>query len=157
MKRPWNLANLPVYSLATYGESKVNMNICTYVSAVSMNPKHFMVAVYHHTQSLYNIQQSNTAVLQLLGSEHISLVNTLGKKSGLHYNKESYLAKKKQLEIWEGLQVLTNSAAWIKLKKRWAKEAGDHTMFLFDVVAFKTNHKNILTLDDLRDKKLIRS
>jgi flavin reductase (DIM6/NTAB) family NADH-FMN oxidoreductase RutF len=59
--------------------------------------------------------------------------------------------------MWEGLQVLTNSAAWIKLKKRWAKEAGDHTMFLFDVVAFKTNHKNILTLDDLRDKKLIRS
>ena len=47
MTRPWNLLNLPVYSLATYQGEKVNMNICTYVSAVSMKPKQYMVAVYH--------------------------------------------------------------------------------------------------------------
>ncbi len=156
MKRPWNIPNLPVYSLATYHEQKVNMNICTYVSAVSMNPKRYMVAVYHQTKSLFNIQQSNTAVLQLLNKDHVSLVNTLGKKSGYHYDKQSYLAKRKHIAKWEGLPVLTNCAAWMKLKTLWAKNAGDHTLFLFDVVTFKTNHENILTLDDLRERKLIR-
>lgn len=42
MKRPWNLANVPVYSLATYAGQKVNMNICTYVSAVNMKPKRYI-------------------------------------------------------------------------------------------------------------------
>jgi flavin reductase (DIM6/NTAB) family NADH-FMN oxidoreductase RutF len=156
MKRPWNLADLPIYSLATYDGNKVNMNICTYVSAVSMKPKRYMVAVYHHTQSLANILKSKTAVLQLLGKEHISLVNTLGKKSGKQYDKENYLARKKQLEVWSDRKVLTNCAGLMEIEKIWSKDAGDHTLFLFDVKRFQTNHENILMLDDLRQKKLIR-
>jgi flavin reductase (DIM6/NTAB) family NADH-FMN oxidoreductase RutF len=156
MKRPWNLADLPIYSLATYDGEKVNMNICTYVSAVSMKPKRYMVAVYHDTQSLDNILKSKTAVLQLLGKEHISLVNVLGKKSGQLYDKQAYLIKKKQLEVWNDKKVLTSCAGLMELEKRWSKEAGDHTMFLFDVKRFQTNHKKVLMLDDLREKKLIR-
>lgn len=156
MKRPWNLANIPVYSLATYAGECVNMNICTYVSAVSMDPKRYMVAVYHNTQSLHNIQRSDIVVLQLLGKQHFALVNTLGKKSGKSYNKEKYLTKKKELEIWDDKLVLSNCAAWVKLEKRWEKNAGDHTIFLFDVIGFKTNHDNLLMLDDLREKKLVR-
>ena len=39
MKKPWNRINIPVYSVSSkYGE-KQNMHICTYVSAVSMQPK----------------------------------------------------------------------------------------------------------------------
>ena len=157
MKRPWNLSNLPVYSLATYDGGRVNMNICTYVSAVSMTPKRYMVAVYHNTQSILNTQKSNTAVLQLLSQQHLPLVNVLGKKSGKRYDKHSYLIKKKLVGTWEGMPVLSNCAAWVKLEKLWAKEAGDHTMYLFDVVAFKTNHEDVLTLDHLREKKLIRN
>ena len=156
MKRPWNLANIPVYSLATYDGGRVNMNICTYVSAVSMDPKRYMVAVYHNTQSLHNIHQSETVVLQLLGKHHLALVNVLGKKSGKSYNKEQYLTKRRQLEIWDDKLVLSHCAALVKLEKRWAKEVGDHTMFLFDVTGFKTNHDNLLMLDDLREKKLVR-
>ena len=45
MKRPWNIISPPVYSLVTYDEEgKVNMNICTYVSAVSMKPKMYSIA-----------------------------------------------------------------------------------------------------------------
>ena len=156
MKRPWNLSNLPVYSLATYQETKVNMNICTYVSAVSMNPKRYMVAVYHHTQSLQNIIGSKTAVLQLLGKQHLSLVNTLGKKSGVDYDKERYLKAKELLQIWNDRNVLTNCAALIEVEKIWNKDAGDHTLFLFDVVGYRTNHQNVLMLDDLRERKLVR-
>ncbi len=156
MKRPWNLSNIPVYSLATYDGEKVNMNICTYVSAVSMKPKRYMVAVYHHTKSLENIIKSKTAVLQVLGKEHISLVNVLGKKSGLRYDKQTYLLKKKCLEIWNDKPVLPDCAGLMELEKLWTKDAGDHTVFLFDVKRFQTNHENVLMLDDLREQKLIR-
>ncbi len=156
MKRPWNLSNLPVYSLATYNGQRVNMNICTYVSAVSMKPKRYMLAVYHHTQSLQNILNSQIAVLQLLGKQHLSLVNVLGKKSGQYYNKETYLRKKKSLSVWNDKTVLTNCAGLMELEKIWSKDAGDHTMFLFDVKRFSTNHENVLMLDDLREKKLVR-
>lgn len=155
MTRPWNLPNLPVYSLATYQGEKVNMNICTYVSAVSMKPKRYMVAVYHGTQSIENITASKTAVLQLLGVQHVSLVNTLGKKSGLRYDKENYLTKKKLITLWHDKKVLTHCAGLMELEKLWAKDAGDHTMFLFDVKRFQSNHKSVLTLDDLREKGLI--
>jgi flavin reductase (DIM6/NTAB) family NADH-FMN oxidoreductase RutF len=156
MKRPWNLPNIPIYSLATYDEEAVNMNICTYVSAVSMTPKRYMLAVYHNTKSLKNILKSKTAVLQILGKQHISLVNVLGKKSGLLYNKQNYLIKKKYLEIWNSRAVLKNCAGLLELEKIWSKDAGDHTMFLFNVKRFQTSHENVLMLDDLREKKLIR-
>ncbi len=156
MKRPWNLANIPVYSLATYKGEKVNMNICTYVSAVSMKPKRYMVAVYHETQSLHNILDSKTTILQLLGKQHVSLVNVLGKKSGLRYDKESYLNKKKCLYLWNDKKVLTDCAGLMEIEKIWSKDAGDHTMFLFDVKRFQTNHEDILMLDDLREKGLVR-
>ena len=156
MKRPWNLSNIPVYSLATCEGEKLNMNISTYVSAVSMNPKRYMVAVYHSTQSLQNMRNSKTAILQLLGKQHLSLVNTLGKKSGHQYDKEAYLKKKRLLEVWNDKRVLTNCAAVMEVEKIWSKDAGDHTMFLFDVTRFRTNHGNVLMLDDLREKKLVR-
>jgi flavin reductase (DIM6/NTAB) family NADH-FMN oxidoreductase RutF len=156
MKRPWNLADLPIYSFATYDGDKVNMNICTYVSAVSMKPKRYTVAVYQNTQSLDNIHKSKIAVLQLLGKQHISLVNVLGKKSGQRYDKQAYLIKKKQLESWNDKKVLTSCAGLMELEKIWSKEAGDHTLFLFDVKRFQTNHENILMMNDLREKGLVR-
>jgi flavin reductase (DIM6/NTAB) family NADH-FMN oxidoreductase RutF len=156
MNRPWNLSNIPVYSLATYQGDGVNMNICTYVSAVSMTPKRYLIAVYHQTKSLENISKSKTAVLQILGQQHVSLVNVLGKKSGLQYDKQNYLTKKKCLELWNDRAVLKNCAGLLELEKIWAKDVGDHTLFLFDVKRFQTNHEEVLMLDDLREKKLVR-
>ena len=44
MKRPWNIVDHAVYSLVSYdNENNINMNICTYVSAISMKPKVFMI------------------------------------------------------------------------------------------------------------------
>ena len=51
MRRPWNIINLPIYSLQTVDSNgKLNMNICTYVSVVSMKPKIYSIAIY----SLFN-------------------------------------------------------------------------------------------------------
>ena len=156
MKKPWNLPDLPVYSLATYAEGGFNMNICTYVSAVSMKPKRFMVAVYEGTKSLENMLVSEYAVLQLLHASQGPLVRPLGKKSALHYDKQSYLHKKNALAEWENYTVLKDASAWMLLRKLDSMPAGDHRMFLCDVVKHRVNiPEPLLTLDALREQKII--
>lgn len=156
MKRPWNLINLPVYSLATYGGEKVNMNICTYVSAISMNPKKYSVAVYENTRSLSNLESSEQAVLQLLHSSQFGLVKMLGHKSGNHFDKQNYLQQRDLLENWEGQAVLKNTSAKLLLKKSSRQKTGDHDLFIFDVLKYKSHSADYLTMDILRQKKLIR-
>lgn len=156
MKKPWNITNLPVYSLATYEEDKVNMNICTYVSAVSLSPKQYVVAVYHGSKSLENLLVSKTAILQLLHVSHVELVTMLGKKSGVNYDKEKFLRNSGRLQLWKDYDVLGGASALLLLKKKWSRITGDHTLFLFDVLVSKTFNYEVLTMDHLREKKLIR-
>jgi hypothetical protein len=92
MRKPWNLPSYPVYSLITesaeekYSQTEMfsrfprNMNIMTYVVPVSMNPKHYIIALYHGTQSLSNWQSTHRGILQILAPTHSSLVRVLGKK-----------------------------------------------------------------------------
>ncbi len=156
MKKPWNLPDLPVYSLATTGVVGFNMNICTYVSAVSMKPKRFMVAVYHGTRSLENMLAEQQAVLQLMDASQTGLVRTLGKKSALHFDKQSWLRKKDVLTEWQGFTVLKDAAAWMLLQKLWYKDAGDHVLFLFDVLKYQVNTPdNLMTINTLRENKII--
>ena len=53
----------------------------TYVIPVSMKPKHYIIALYHDTQSLMNWEKQHKGVLQILAPIHAPLVRTLGKKS----------------------------------------------------------------------------
>jgi flavin reductase (DIM6/NTAB) family NADH-FMN oxidoreductase RutF len=145
-----------VYSLVTYDGEKVNMNICTYVTPVSMKPKQYVVGVYHKTRSLRNLLKNKSVVLQLLHKSQVKLVNTLGKKSGITYDKDHYLRRYNHLENWKGYEVLRNTPARLLLKKRWVKTTGDHTLFLFDVVAHQSFDQEILTLQHLRENGLVR-
>tara|TARA_Y100000766_G_scaffold134425_1_gene115740 strand:- start:733 stop:1209 length:477 start_codon:yes stop_codon:yes gene_type:complete len=157
MKRPWNIVDHAVYSLVSYDNAnKINMNICTYVSAISMKPKVFMIAIYYGTKTYDNLLNSKSFVLQVLSKKNIGLVRTLGKKSGLKIDKEKYL-KKKKLVSWKDFEILPEICATIELKKHSViKNHADHAICLFDVASFKTfSEKNILTTKDLKDKKII--
>lgn len=157
MKRPWNFIDTPVFSLATYDADLVtNMNICTYVSAVSMQPKQYMVAVYHHTQTFRNIAQNDMAVLQLLHASQYFLIKKLGQTSGLSFSKEDYLHKKSLLDSWKNYKVLKNVSARLLLHKTNQVAGGDHDIFLFSVIAYQVFNYDYLHLDTLKDKKLIR-
>lgn len=168
MKRPWNLINVPVYSVSSRKDYITNMNICTYVSAVSMEPKRYMVAVYHNTQTIENIQNKNEFVLQLLAESQYGLVRNFGQKSGKMFDKQGFLNRKNQNKIaekenpyaivfWNNFEVLSNAVSLILLKPIQIIPAGDHDMYLCDVVSFENlNDSSILTLDVLRQKKLIR-
>ncbi len=168
MKKPWNLVNVPVYSISTIDNGIVNMNICTYVSAVSMSPKRYMVAIYHNTKTHAVAAQNQLFVLQLLSEKQYGLVKNFGQKSGISFDKHGFIQRKNALKLdskenpyatylWNGHSVLTNAVAVLLLKPIQIIPAGDHDMFLCDVLSYKNQNDNqILTLDTLRAKKLIR-
>jgi flavin reductase (DIM6/NTAB) family NADH-FMN oxidoreductase RutF len=156
-KKPWNRINLPVYSISSKDEAgNGNMNICTYVSAVSMQPKRMMLAVYNHTQTLHNVELGKPVVLQLLSKEQYNLVTLLGKQTGKKINKLQRLQKRKLVEEWNGFFILKDALAVMLLTLIVKLPAGDHCMFLYDVTAYKNLQEGEpLTLDELRQRKLI--
>ena len=87
MRRPWNLNDTCIYSLATYHNEQVNMNICTYVIPISMKPKWYAIAIYNNTKSLQNMQNSQYCVLQYLQVSQYNLVNHLVTELGQMANQ----------------------------------------------------------------------
>jgi flavin reductase (DIM6/NTAB) family NADH-FMN oxidoreductase RutF len=157
MQRPWNIPNSAVYSLATIdADGKLNMNICTYVTAISMQPKMYAIAVYENTKTLENIQNGSSCVLQLLSSDQFGLVNYLGKKSGNIYDKESYLQKKDLLDEWFSFKILKNISAVVSLSKVQSTLHGDHHLMVFNADKYKSFSSNYLTTEILNQHKIIR-
>ena len=157
MKRPWNIINSPVYSLATYGRDGVNMNICTYVMPVSMQPKMYCIGIYYGTKTQDNLIRTKQAVLQLLHKDQISLVRTLGKKSGRDIDKKAYLEKKDLLHDWHGFNTLKNTCALLELEKTQTLSIeGDHEVAIFKVNKANTiEDQHILMFQDLIAERII--
>jgi flavin reductase (DIM6/NTAB) family NADH-FMN oxidoreductase RutF len=155
MRKAWNLPDLPVYSLATYHDGQVNMNICTYVTAVSLDPKIMMVAVYHNTKTLENLQKSDKTVLQILHQDQVGLVRMLGKKTGITYNKNAYLYKKNLITLWNEYPVLQGACAYMELEKMTAMTTGDHDACFFRVLRSKSAREEVLTTGHLRKLSII--
>lgn len=157
MKRPWNRTDLPVYSISSKYKNNFNLNICTYVSGASMSPKRMTVAIYKGTKTLELAQKEKSIVLQLLSSKQISLVKILGFKTGNEYDKIAYLQKKGLMGEWKNFKILKDALAYIHLNQLEELDAGDHILFLYDVVGFYNNlDAKELTLNELRMKKIIR-
>jgi flavin reductase (DIM6/NTAB) family NADH-FMN oxidoreductase RutF len=158
MKRPWNIPDLQVYSLVTYDRNRLNMNICTYVSAMSLKPKIFAIGIYQGTQTLHNIQNGKTAVLQVLTTEHTHMVRTLGKKSGKNFDKDSWLRNNTKLEKWKGFEVLPGCAGLMKLEKESFLTTGDHDLYIFGLVHFSSPKikSKLLTTRILSENQIIR-
>jgi flavin reductase (DIM6/NTAB) family NADH-FMN oxidoreductase RutF len=133
------------------------MHICTYVSAVSMQPKRMMVALYHGTKTLENALANPHMVLQLLAAEQYNLVNQLGKQSGHAIDKIARLQKRQLLHTWRGFYILREALAVMELRAVHQAHGGDHRLFICDVLS----HKNLkngdpLTTQILHEKKIIR-
>lgn len=157
MRRPWNIVDVPVYSLATYAGEMVNMNICTYVTAISMKPKLYAIGVYYNTKTLDFLGSSDMAVLQILSKKNIGLVRYLGKKSGKKVDKQKYLERKNGLIQWKGRSVLKDACAYLELEVVDRKNIqGDHELFWFQARSYRTvSDYNVLMYQDLVDQKII--
>ena len=158
MKRPWNIVNPAIYSLITYDENNnLNMNICSYVSAASLKPKIYSIAVDYSTKTYENLKLNSSVVLQLLSKSHLKIIRKLGKTSGYIFNKEKYLKSKNMLDNWRKNIVLKDTCALIELKKfNEINIKGDHAIFTFSVSNYTTLLEDgILTFRDLIDNKII--
>lgn len=158
MKRPWNIINPAIYSLITYDDNgKLNMNICSYVSAVSLKPKLYILAIDYSTKTYENLKQNSVVILQLLNQSHLKIIRKLGKSSGHSIDKEKYLSSKNLLDKWKSNTVLKDACALMELKKTSEINIeGDHAIFTFGVLKFTTLSENhILTFKDLIDNKII--
>ncbi len=138
------------------------MNIVTYASVVSMQPKQFVIAVYNGTKTLGHVQQDPHFVLQLLADDQYNLVTLLGRHSGHSINKIERLKKRELISYWNGFPVLKDALAWMELKGVHLNtnaflSKSDHQLFLCDVIAYKNvKQGHALTVDTLRQKKIVR-
>lgn len=155
--RPWNQPNLPVYSLSTLDPDSgtPNMNICTYVSAITMDTKRFMIGVYKGTKTYRNLCKSNQAILQILSQDNLNLVRKLGKTSGKDSDKLKYL--KDSLSTYKDISYLKDCTAFMYLKTEDICEVGDHDIWIMEVIKSKSlnNPKDILYTYDLKEAKII--
>lgn len=158
MKKLWNIPDMPVWSISTCNtDGASNMNICTYMTPVSMQPKKYVIAVYPNTQTYNNIQHSKYVIAQLLSEEQAVLVRRLGKKSSLLFPKkmQPILAS---TAIDGKLHFLTQSIGYFILKKETALlTAGDHDIAVFSVekTVYLNPLKKVLTLAYLKEKNII--
>ena len=159
MRKLWNRPTLPIWSVSTVDTAgQGNMNIATYVSAVSLNPKLMTIAVYKNTKTLENILATKQCLLQLLSFELAPVVRVCGKLSGNDIDKITRLKKRYELVELDGYWYFTKAAGIMQLELIDQHQvAGDHDLCTFSV----TSHKNlvdseILTTDTLRELGIIR-
>jgi flavin reductase (DIM6/NTAB) family NADH-FMN oxidoreductase RutF len=156
-KKPWNRTSQPVYATCSGSEGDFNMHIISYATPISMQPKQYIVGIYHGTKSLELIEKNPVFILQLLDQQQSNLIQLLGKQSGRSINKIERLRKRKLLSAWNDYPVLTDALSVLQLKVSSTLEGGDHKVFLCEVMAWKNlNEGTPLTLDYLREKKIIR-
>lgn len=161
MRKIWNRPNMPVWSLVTRDQDdRANMNICTYVTSVSMKPKLMLVAVYKNTKTLENltISPKEPVLLQLLTESLAPVVRICGQQSGMVIDKISRLSKRYDLALDGQLPYFTRAAGYMVLHNQIVSEiAGDHVLYTFSVAYHKTiSSESVLTTDFLREYKLIR-
>lgn len=156
MRRPWNIVNHPVYSLATYHEDTYNMNILTYATAISMKPKLYGISVYTPSLSLEYMRATGWGILQFLSRDHLGLIRPLGKKSGRTYNKIKYLESKGWVGSWRGHKVLEGCTAYVLVRIQQEIETGDHQLMICKAEKYQTcNETDTLMFDDLIKAGLI--
>ena len=134
------------------------MNICTYVTAVSLEPKLMMVAVYKNTQTLKNVAVGKIILLQLLGEDLAPVVRVCGQMSGKHIDKISRLKKRYELKEEAGLHYLSEAAGFMLLEvEQLLETSGDHYLLVGKVLKAKNLHdKTILTTTFLKTNGYIR-
>jgi flavin reductase (DIM6/NTAB) family NADH-FMN oxidoreductase RutF len=134
------------------------MNICTYVTAVSLEPKLMMVAVYKNTQTLKNVAVGKIVLLQLLGEDLAPVVRVCGQLSGKDIDKISRLKKRYELKEEAGLYYFKEAAGFMELQiEQLIETSGDHDLLVGKVLKAKNLHdKIILTTTYLKANGYIR-
>jgi flavin reductase (DIM6/NTAB) family NADH-FMN oxidoreductase RutF len=158
MRKLWNHAPYPIWSLSTLDNTGTcNMNICSYVTPISMKPKEFIVGIYYNTQTFENISKTKHGLLQLLAKDQDHLVRQLGKKSSLKTNKMKKILKEESVGTHNSYTYLQECIGYIELEfYKIIKTSGDHAIGIARMKSHTSlQNKQTLTLQDLQEKNII--
>lgn len=135
-----------------------NMNICTYVTSISMEPKLMLVAVYKGTKTLENLTQNRKALLQLLTQPLAPAVRICGQQSGKKITKIPRLQKRFEMNEHNGLPYFKDAAGFMEvLFTDPVAVEGDHVLYYGQVLHAKNLHDiPLLTTEYLKENKFTR-
>jgi flavin reductase (DIM6/NTAB) family NADH-FMN oxidoreductase RutF len=126
-----------VYVVTTRVGEKINGMTAAWVSQVSLKPLLVMVSIapprYTHTL----IQESGVFAINVLASDQVELAKRFGYKSGRKVDKCAGLD---WVTAASGAPVLPQAHAYLDLKLVHTFTAGDHTLFVGEVVEAKILH-----------------
>ncbi len=147
--------NYEIHAISTVFETHTNANIAAWVMQSAMKSKYFVVALYHPDYTLELVRQSGILNINLLAMDQYRLVNSLGRKSGRELNK---LEKIPHGFDQRGCPYLKESVGYFKCEVERSVNGGDHEIMVCKVISSHHLHpeKQVLTLDFLRGKRLVR-
>jgi flavin reductase (DIM6/NTAB) family NADH-FMN oxidoreductase RutF len=126
-----------VYVVTTRLDEVVNGMTASWVSQVSLKPLLVMVSIAPSRYSHRLIQESGIFAVNVLDSSQADLGKRFGYKSGRQVDKFAGL---EWTTAATGAPILPQAYAYLDLKLKDTCTAGDHTLFLGEVVAAKILH-----------------
>jgi len=126
-----------VYVVTTRLGEKVNGMTASWVSQVSLHPLLVMVSIAPPRYSHTLIKESGIFAINVLTGEQVELGKRFGYKSGRKIDKFAGLD---YVTAATGAPILPQAYAYLDLKLVHTYAAGDHTLFVGEVVAAKILH-----------------
>lgn len=126
-----------VYVITTRAGEKVNGMTAAWVSQVSLKPLLVMVAIAPPRYSHTLITEGGVFAINVLTAEQVELGKRFGFKSGRKIDKFAGLD---YLTAATGAPILPQAYAYLDLKLVHTYAAGDHTIFVGEVVEAKILH-----------------
>jgi flavin reductase (DIM6/NTAB) family NADH-FMN oxidoreductase RutF len=126
-----------VYVVTTRVGDKINGMTAAWVSQVSLKPLLVMVSIAPPRYSHTLIKESGIFAINVLTSDQVDLGKRFGYKSGRKIDKFAGLDT---LAAASGAPVLPQAYAYLDLKLVHTFAAGDHTLFVGEVMDAKILH-----------------
>ncbi|HAA89932.1 MAG: Flavin reductase domain protein FMN-binding protein [Thermoanaerobacterales bacterium 50_218] len=129
-RMPW-----PVTLIGAAHEGRYNVMTASWVSQVSFNPLMVMVSIAPERYTYELIQKSGEFVVSILAKEQVQVANFCGSRSGKETDKIEELKLKTQPGKVVKVPLLQDCIANLECKVVATQEAGDHVIFIGEVVA----------------------
>jgi flavin reductase (DIM6/NTAB) family NADH-FMN oxidoreductase RutF len=126
-----------VYVVTTRLGEKINGMTAAWVAQVSLNPLLVMVSIAPSRYSHTLIKESGIFAINVLTGEQVELAKRFGYKSGRKIDKFAGLDC---LAAGSGSPVLPQAYAYLDLRLVHTYTAGDHTLFVGEVMEAKILH-----------------
>jgi flavin reductase (DIM6/NTAB) family NADH-FMN oxidoreductase RutF len=126
-----------VYVVTTRVGEKINGMTAAWVSQVSLKPPLVMVSIAPPRYTYTLIKESGVFAINVLASDQVELAKRFGFKSGRKVDKCAGLD---WIQAASGAPVLPQAHAYLDLKLVHTFPAGDHTLFVGEVVEAKILH-----------------